>query len=497
MTIYDSLFPLGLGTNRFPVESLNDEIGITRSVEMMVAALNAGVSYIDVSHSYSRGIAQNICKTAFQQTNAPHHVTVKSSFLSDKTAEDALRRTKTTFTNLGIDHAFCFVIWNIASYEQFTQIMRKGYLYDGAVSAKQQGLVDHICFSTHAPPQDIIKILNAKVFEGVTISFSILNSQIMRPVLDCAEENGIGVVVMNPLAGGLIPQQQDYYSFLRNDAETSTSLAALRYVYAHPAVKVILSGMSSVEQLRENLAAFSEESTESAKDRVARVNRKLCSINGFCTGCRYCDGCPRGVNIFELMQAYNTTLFPRPTKLYGRSDPKLLENISICSRLKNTFGFLPADSKNPCVGCGQCEEKCTAHLPIMERIRDIYKRFESVGFSKKAMLERLRQIIGSKRRIAFYPGAGYTARVLSLLEEAFPSMDFQLFLFDSNPRIWGTRTAGIEVRNPEEIFQVNPEIIIVSNYNFADEIYDSLVERLKGTVPVVKLHHTSDVPWSF
>ena len=81
MTIYDDIFPLGIGTNRFPVKGANDEAGIEQAVSLVVAALNAGASYIDVAQTYSKATAMAVCRKAFAQTKAPRHVTVKSSFL--------------------------------------------------------------------------------------------------------------------------------------------------------------------------------------------------------------------------------------------------------------------------------------------------------------------------------------------------------------------------------------------------------------------------------
>ena len=283
MTIYDNLFPLGIGTNRFAVTGPDDQAGIEQAAQVVRSALEAGASYIDVSYTYSKGTAMEICRRAFTQTRAPRHVTVKSSFLSDKTADDALRRTETAFVKLGIDHAFCFILWNIESWAQFEEVMDKGALYDGARLVKERGLVDHICFSTHAPPEDIIKMLRTGAFEGITLSFSALNSQIMHPVLDCAAENHVGVAVMNPLGGGLIPQQAQYFSFLRGGNDISTVQAALRYVYAHPAVKVVLSGMRSEAELQENLSAFKMPSAEAPAERIERVDRGFGRIEGFCT----------------------------------------------------------------------------------------------------------------------------------------------------------------------------------------------------------------------
>jgi len=497
MTIFDNIHPLGIGTNRFPINGIHDVKGIEHSVELMVSALNAGASYIDVAYSYSRGMAETVCKYAFEQTKAPRHVTIKSSFLTDKSKSDALRRIDTSFKNMGIDHATYFVIWNISSYEQFIEVMRKDSLYHGAVAAKERGYVDHICFSSHAPAGDIIKILESGAFEGATISYSILNSITMQPVLDCAKANNIGLIAMNPLGGGLIPQNSDYFSFLCNSNEKSVAQAALRFVSAHSAINIVLSGFSSKLELNENMAAFKEVSPEPAADRIERVNKGLFSIDGFCTGCRYCEGCPKGIGVYELMQSYNTLLLPPQKNLYNCKDEYVLKNIGICQKLKNTFAFIPESSKNPCVECGHCEKKCTAKLPIIKRIKELYLRFNECCFTREDMRRRLQQLIGSYRNIAFYPGAGYTAYVLSVLHEAFPETEFEISLFDSNPKVWGTLVSGIEVQNPDKIKEVAPQIIIVSNYNFSKEIYDSIKHLENSGIKVVKLHTHHDVPWVF
>lgn len=497
MTIYDNVFPLGIGTNRFEIQGADDYTGIERAAEVIVSALDAGSSYIDIASTYSKGTAEAVCKLALSNTNRHCDITVKSSFLFDRTQDDALHRVENVFLNLGIDHASYFVIWNISSYQQFTEIMKRGSLYDGAVKAKESGFVDHICFSTHAPPNDIIKMLNSGAFEGITLSFSILNSSIMRPVLECASENNIGVVVMNPLGGGLIPQNKGYFQFLCSKDDDNPVQAALRYVYAHPAVKVILSGMSSKNEVAENIGFYKKKSVEKPEQRILRVDNNMKEMGGYCTGCRYCDGCPQGLPIFELMQAYNTTFFPVSSKMYNRKEPEVLKNIGICSRLKNTFGFLPATAVNPCVKCGLCERKCTAHLPIIHRIEDIYQRFQKICFTKEDMLDRLRKLIGSKRKIAFYPGGGYTAYVLALLAEAFPEAEFEISLFDSNPAVWGSQVRGNTVQSPENILPSHPEVVIVSNYIYSEEIYTGLLERLHNQIPVVKLHMPDDVPWIF
>ncbi|KYZ76497.1 hypothetical protein AXX12_08675 [Anaerosporomusa subterranea] len=498
MTIFDNIFPLGIGTNRFKINGPNDSQGIEVAAAMVAAALDAGLSYIDIGYSYSRGMAETVCKLAFQRTKATRNVTIKSSFITDTKADDALRRVETSFSNMAIDHAAYFVIWNIESYAQFAEIMRKGALYEGALKVKERGLIDHICFSTHAPAAEIIKIIESGAFEGATISFSVLNSSVMQPVLECAARNSVGIVVMNPLGGGIVPQNSEYYSFLKNQSDNSVPTAALRFVAAHPAVNIVLSGMSTMEEFQHNLGAFQEGNAESDQDRIKRVHTGLRRLDGFCTGCRYCEGCPAQIPVSSFMQSNNSRLF-QPTPAYNRTEPELLKNIQLFRKLYLDFHILPESGNNPCIQCGKCEKHCTQGLKIIQVIDEIYTNMQRRAFLQNARRERLKELLHSKsyKLVGFYPGAGYSNEIVRLYKSFFGEPDFKIVFFDSNPRLWNTVNEGITVYPPDQIESLHPEIIVVSNYIYQDEIYNSIKHHENDGILVVKLHHPDDVPWVF
>ncbi len=498
MTIFDNIFPLGIGTNRFKINGPDDGQGIESAAAMVAAAIDTGLSYIDVSYSYSRGMAETVCKLAFQHTKAVPNVTIKSSFITDTKVDDALRRVETSFLNMDIDHAAYFVIWNIESYAQFTEIMRKGALYEGALKVKERGLVDHICFSTHAPATEIIKIIESGVFESATISFSVLNSSVMLPVLECAARKGVGIVVMNPLGGGIVPQNSEYFSFLKHQSESSVATAALRFVAAHPAVKVVLSGMSTMEEFQQNLLAFQGDNAESDQDRIKRVRTNLLKLDGFCTGCRYCEGCPVGIPVSSFMQSNNSRLF-QPTPAYNRTEPELLKSIQLFRKLYLDFHILPENGNNPCVQCGKCEKNCTQGLKIIQVIDEIYTNMQKRTFLQNSRRERLEELLHGKRYklVGFYPGAGYSNEIVRLYKSFFGEPDFKIIFFDSNPCLWGTVNEGATVYPPDQIKSLQPEIIVVSNYIYQDEIYKSIKHHENDGILVVKLHHPDDVPWVF
>lgn len=496
MNFYEGIFPIGLGTNHLPIQGAGDTAGIEKSAKLVLTAIENGVNYIDTAHIYSKGMAHQALKLAFKQTKQPYNVTLKSGYYMHKNADGARRQSEASLEEMGISKASFFVCWSIKSFTEFQHIMGKNGIYEAALKLRGEGLIEHIIFSTHAPVPDILKILNSKVFEGVVISFSVLNSTVMLPVLETADRLGVGVIAMNPLGGGIIPQNKEYFKFLTGSEKESTVQAALRYVSAHPAIKVSLIGPSNIYELNENLTALDSDYTEI--NRVSRVNSLIRVQHGFCTGCGYCKDCPSGTDIPAFMQSRNALLF-NPVKAYNRSDTEVLRNIQLFKRLYMDFDILPETDENPCIGCGQCEKKCTQSLEIMNALDDFYRRVKESSFSQKARKERLAELFMEKpyKKVGFYPSGGYTIEVLKMYKEFFGEPEFECVLFDSNPSQWGKFVDGIKIFNPDEINLLNLDAIIVSNFIYTDEIYHKLQHHQINGLEIYELHEANDVPWVF
>jgi predicted aldo/keto reductase-like oxidoreductase len=498
MNTFANLYPLGLGTNRFPIKGADDEDGVENSARLVLRALELGVRYIDAAQSYSRGMACEVLRRVFARTRRPYSVTLKIRNTAGMDFARARRQAEASLAAMGISRAEYFVAWAVMSYDEFSDIMRKGGLYDAAVKLRDEGIIRHICFSTHAPVADIIRIIESGAFEGVTLSYSLLNCAAVKPALDAALEYNLGVAVMNPLGGGVIPQNRDYFSFARNEEEKSTVQAALRFAASHPAVNILLSGISSEDELDENISAFAAANAEHDDARCARVVKSLQKLEHFCTGCDYCSGCPEDIPISAIMQSRNSLLFA-PVKAYNRVDAELTRNIQIFRRLAQDFSYMPETAENPCVRCGQCETRCTQGLKIADAVSDTYRRMAETCYSRAARRERLDTLLnaGEYRRVGFYPGAGYTSRVLELYDEFFGGPPFEIVLFDGSPEMWGKESSGFTVRAPSEIGNIHPDAILISNYNYDGEIYEAVKRYEKTGIQVKKLHSGNDVPWVF
>lgn len=500
MSIFSGYFPLGLGTSRFPVSGPDDTAGMERSVKLAVEAINAGVDYVDVGHNYSAGMSPQILKEAFRQTNRRVSVTAKVMYGMDRTADDARKRVELCLQSMGLEKARFFTCWTIWNYQTFEQIMKKGGIYEGALRLRDEGLIDHICCSLHAPPEDILKILDSGAFEGITISYSMLNAALMQPVLEMARQKDIGVAVMNPLGGGLIAQNQNYFSFAKAiGSEESTVCAALRFVKAHPAVDVILSGINSEKELCENLQAVRGVDLEPAEERLTRVLTAVSELKGFCTGCKYCEGCPKGIPTAQIMQARNVLLFD-PVPSYNRAAPvELLYNIQVFRKLLHDNGWLPETVENPCIQCGKCEKSCTQKLDIIGGVQDVFQRAADTSFSKEAHKRRLRELLQGKnyKRVGLYPNGGFSNLIIRLCKEIFGQPEFDWILLNSDPKMWGHQADGYTIHAPSEIPDLGLDLILVCTYKFDQDILESLRPYEQYGVRLEKLHREMEMPWVF
>lgn len=447
MTIFDRVFPLGLGTNRFPVKNAQDEEGMELSAQIVAEAISSGVNYIDVAHTYSRGMAQEILRRAFRQTGGFEDITIKTRLNLDRTENDVRRRAEGNLQAMGLSRATYFYCWSVMSLQEFEALFQKGGIYDGAVKLCDEGMVKHLCFSVHAPVDDILKMLKRRAFEAVTISFSLLNS--------------------------------------------------LRYVLAHKGIQIVLSGVSTQEELRENLASISNPSPEPPDRRILRVDAHLMQIKDFCTGCNYCNGCPQKIPISAIMQCRNYLTFGSRDPNYTFAAETVQENIFALGKLEQEHSVLFETTENPCIRCGMCERVCTQHLNIMDAIADTYRRAKGSSFSIEARVQLLHQIIDNKREniVGMYPSGITCLTVRQFYEKHIGPLHCRLVLFDSNPAVWGKEDVGIPIYAPEEIPNIKPSVVIITSYKFKNEIYEAIKQYEADGVRIVKLYTDNELPW--
>lgn len=355
----ESVSVIGFGGMRF--EAIDDR---EKCVAMMVRAAKGGITYFDTAPGYFGTKSEEIYGEGLaemRRQGLPYHLATKT-FASE---ESAIRsEIEAQLERLGVDAIDFYHIWCITSLDNWRQRQANGVL-DTFRKLKEEGLIRHICVSSHLIGDEINELLMEGVFEGVLFGYSAYNFQTRRKAFDAIRAHNLGAVVMNPLGGGLIPNNPQLFEFIKTQPEESVVEAALRFLIAHEEITVSLVGFSNEDQVDEALRAadgyrpISARQLESIKAGASR------SFDGICTGCQYCDDCPEGIPIPKLMDAYNQKLL--------HDDYQQLLN-----RLKWHWN-VPASEADRCVECGQCEEACTQHLDITGRLREIVAAAEQKG----------------------------------------------------------------------------------------------------------------------
>lgn len=346
---------IGFGGMRFKEDDFENDL--SKAAEIVRYASSLGINYFDTAPHYCNDKSEEIMGKAFKNMPNPFYVSTKSSVRDEKTADELRQRVEKSLERLGVEKINFLHMWCILDLNQYRQVIAPNGPYEGALKLKEEGLIDHICFSTHATGEEIETMVNDNRFEGVTLGYNATNFAFRQRGIKAAYDRGLGVVTMNPLGGGIIPGNPKFYSFLKEDDADTLAQAALKFNISHEEITVTLTGMKSKEEVEENVKAAINVD-KMTPEKMKKLNTHLSSsLDTLCTGCGYCNSCPKGINIPKFMDAYNMYILEEKDE-------------SIAYRLKYHWG-LKKDLAKECISCSKCELACTQHLPIIERLKYI------------------------------------------------------------------------------------------------------------------------------
>jgi len=343
---------LSFGGMRFANIDDHDEC-----IRMMVAAAEGGINYFDTAPLYCEGKSEVVFGKGLaelRRRNLPYYSATKT-FTSD---EGSIRRElEAQLKRMDVPAVDFYHIWSITKLDNWQARKDNGVL-KAFMKLKEEGLIRHICVSSHLINDEIRELLMEGVFEGVLLGYSAYNFRTRQVAFDAIREKKLGAVIMNPLGGGLIPQNEDMFGFLRRPGE-NIATAALRFLWDHPDITSALVGFDTVEHIQDAIAALEGYKPRTPAELEGLKATALSSFEGICTGCGYCDDCPEGIAIPKLMDAYNQ-------KILGREDG----GDHIANRLKWHWG-LDRSAAVGCTACGLCEDTCTQHIDIIKRLQEI------------------------------------------------------------------------------------------------------------------------------
>lgn len=352
-----SVSAIGFGGMRFDMTRSEEE-----NAELLLYALSKGINYFDTAPYYCNDRSEIIFGKAIKQMKGEFFVTSKANPEDESTAQAGYDAVRRSLDRLCVDKINFFHVWCLRRNEHFELAMKPGGLYEGLVRAKEDGLIEHITFSSHQPGHEIRKELETGFFDGVLLGMNILNFPYRWDGAKAAKELNYGVVTMNPLSGGMIPKNEDRLRFLERDGMTPTE-SALAFLVGCKEVSVALVGITTKAHI-DTACAIADKATPVDETELERLKAYLGeNINTACTGCGYCDDCPQQISIPNYMQFYNNK------QIFGESEQTLRD--STFSEMK--FGTLSntVGRASDCIACGQCEKICTQHIPIIDRLTEM------------------------------------------------------------------------------------------------------------------------------
>lgn len=336
-----------MGCGRLPED---DE----HAAEVVVAAIEAGINFFETATFY----CNNRCleKTALGIAGRRDQVMVqvKIGTEPEATADSFRREAESQFQRLGVDHVEFFQFGWLA-WERLPIMLRKGGPLEGVRRMQDEGLVRYLGFTGHDTPENFIKLLETGLFSSMTVSYHLLN-RTYESAIARAGELGVGVLVMNPVGGGILGHHSETLQGLIPGGSSSSADAALRFVLANPGVTSAVSGMHTPQEVAENVATIENLGSLGAVDhqQMCRILDEYQALgNKFCTGCKYCTPCPHGVDVPANFQLFNYF------QVYG-----------VQGWAREQYAAMAAEARaDQCVLCGECEEKCPQHLAIREQLQ--------------------------------------------------------------------------------------------------------------------------------
>ncbi|MBN1623248.1 MAG: aldo/keto reductase [Clostridia bacterium] len=344
---------IGFGGMRFPTAGKEGEYDYDYCSEMIHEANRLGINYFDTAPFYNNDQSEDIFGNAIRNMPGDFFISTKCSssdaYEMRKSLERSLRR-------LNVEKINFFHIWCVMDLDDYNRRMASGGAYDELVRAKSEGLVEHICISTHCTGDEISHIASEQKFDGITLGYNILNYKFRQLGIKAAHANHTAVVTMNPLGGGLLTSNSSRFNYIMDKGDDSIFESALKFNASHEEITVVLTGMDSIEHVRSNATncAVIPGYAEKTKSRLLAYSNP--EFDSLCTGCRYCEPCPYGVPVSKFMLAFNRktlgddNIMKNNIKMHWRINPELVHK---------------------CTECGACEKRCTQHLPIIERLKII------------------------------------------------------------------------------------------------------------------------------
>lgn len=378
MDIFNNAKKLGFGLMRLPRLDPNDEgsIDLEQTKQMVDTFLQRGFTYFDTAWMYCAFKSENAVKEALTSRHPRESYTLATklhaAYIHSLDDRDAIFNTQREKT--GVEYFDYYLLHDVGA--EHYEIYKKYDCFAWIAEKKRQGLIKHMGFSFHDTAEVLDKILTEHPemeFVQLQINYLDWDSEGVqsRKCYEVATKHGKPVIVMEPVKGGTLAKLPAAAEALLRQADPGASIPswAVRFAASLPNVKMVLSGMSSTEQLLDN-TGYMQDFAPLTQQEQAVIAQVVGIINASiaipCTGCSYCtEGCPMHIAIPKYFSLYNAEIQELKEKDFTSQG-------TYYGNLTQTFG-----KASDCIACGQCESVCPQHLPIIENLKRVAKQFEA------------------------------------------------------------------------------------------------------------------------
>ena len=363
---------LGFGCMRFPRNFT--QIDMNKTEQLIVKAVQEGINYFDTAYAY--GGSEEALGSIVSKNNLRNKIFIATKLPHTKcrTYNDFESLFQTQLERLQTDYIDYYLIHNIGDTNTWIKLCELG-IEKWIKEKKESGRIKNIGFSFHGIHDEFLKLLDIYEWDFSQIQYNYINRnyQAGEDGLKKAYEKGISVIIMEPLLGGKLATglpKKVVNIFKASNSSLSPAACALRWLWDQKEVTVVLSGMSDISQLDDNIEtaknAIPDMLSNKEKDTYESVMKIIEATYKIpCTGCNYCMPCPQKVNIPACFSAYNvlhTTGMISGFTMYvtstGSMDPQRKYAASNC------------------IECGACEKKCPQHIPVSKSLKKVKKRME-------------------------------------------------------------------------------------------------------------------------
>ncbi len=357
---------LGFGLMRLPEK--DGAIDMETVQKMVDAYMENGFNYFDTAYVYHGGNSERAVKEALvaRYPREDFYLATKLPAWAMKGSEDRDRIFQEQLNRCGVEYFDFYLLHSLEDGNNY-DTYEKYDCFQWAMEKKEKGQIRHFGFSYHGSPELLEQVLDKHPeveFVQIQLNYADWNNQVVQSgkLYEILHRRGIPMIIMEPVKGGTLANLEPGLEAMLKEVRPDASAAswALRFVGSLDGVMTILSGMSTQEQMADNLNTFRnfEPLTEQEQEVIKAIVKKMQDMPMIqCTSCRYCcDGCPMSIRIPDIFRALNTA------RLYKKDNrPKMFYN--------NLIGA-GSGKASACIGCRQCESVCPQHLPVIELLKE-------------------------------------------------------------------------------------------------------------------------------